>query len=616
MVCDRGESERQRGGGGATPRLRRGALDARRYRRRVPPRPGARHRGMRARVRHRRPRGRHEGIAGPLDRGNGLRTRTEGPDPLADRREDRRRDRRHRRPRPRGTCGETPRAADRPSVGRPERTAPTVSEDCRGPVPLRVRGGDELHGSLGRIGGEPRAAGLDDPPLVPDRVRCAPVVPRPYHTAAGGREGGRAILRRRLRTPRHGPGGRDRVAARALAYDGASRPAPHRDREGRRLRWERADHENREGTSPGEGLGTLPFFRDSVTYSQSILPREGQCTGTMISEKEVLDVREPPGKAVGKLAELWKPVEGTDKIMCTACARYCKIGEGKVGLCGIRGVHEGKLWLYVYGRIITVNVDTIEKKPVSHYRPGSKIFSIATTGCNWLCHPAGTSILMADETTKPVEEVVSGDALWSIADLVGHPTPDIVTASGFRNAPVFRVVVEGRRDPLLGTAEHPVFTLRGWKPISRLQNEDHVLVRKGALRWNGATRPRWIPDHGFNVHPEKIAAYLDLTARKDLIAPAFHWSKVLGVFPESGLERVYSFECIPFHNYVAQDVIVHNCRYCFVPGTEGLTNRGHDRIEDLFASSMRRLNSEVQDVENRTAFTHRRRRRRIAKALE
>ena len=336
----------------------------------------------------------------------------------------------------------------------------------------------------------------------------------------------------------------------------------------------------------------------------------------MISEKEVLDVREPPGKAMGKVAELWKPVEGTNKIMCTACARYCKIGEGQVGLCGIRGVHEGKLWLYVYGRVITGHVDPIEKKPVSHYRPGSKIFSIATTGCNWLCHPAGTSILMADETTKPVEEVVSGDALWSIADLVGHPTPDIVTASGFRKAPVFRVVVEGRRDPLLGTAEHPVFTLRGWKSISRLQDEDHVLVRKGSLRWNGATRPRRIPDHGFTVHPEKIAAYLDLTARKDLIAPAFQWSKVLGVFPESGLERVYSFECIPFHNYVAQDVIVHNCRYCFVPGTEVMTNRGHERIEDLFASSIPTGNSEIHEVQNRTAFTHRRRWRRIAKAFE
>ena len=54
-------------------------------------------------------------------------------------------------------------------------------------------------------------------------------------------------------------------------------------------------------------------------------------------------------------------------------------------MCGIRGVVGGKLYLLNYGRIIAGHIDPIEKKPVIHYRPGSKIFSIATTGCSWLC---------------------------------------------------------------------------------------------------------------------------------------------------------------------------------------------------------------------------------------
>ncbi len=105
----------------------------------------------------------------------------------------------------------------------------------------------------------------------------------------------------------------------------------------------------------------------------------------MIPPEKVVDIRQPPGKPLGKVAELWTSVRGSNKITCTACARYCKIGEGQVGLCGVRGVHESKLWLYVYGRVITGHVDPIEKKPVQHYRPGSKVFSIATTGCSWLC---------------------------------------------------------------------------------------------------------------------------------------------------------------------------------------------------------------------------------------
>jgi len=74
-----------------------------------------------------------------------------------------------------------------------------------------------------------------------------------------------------------------------------------------------------------------------------------------------------------------------DKVRCTACARYCEMNKNQIGLCGIRGNVNGKLELFVYGKVITGHVDPIEKKPVIHYKPGSKVFSIATTGCNWLC---------------------------------------------------------------------------------------------------------------------------------------------------------------------------------------------------------------------------------------
>lgn len=87
---------------------------------------------------------------------------------------------------------------------------------------------------------------------------------------------------------------------------------------------------------------------------------------------------------LGKEATLYEKLRG-GRVRCTACARYCNIPEGKLGLCGIRGNVDGKLWLFVYGKVIAGHVDPIEKKPVTHYLPGSKVFSIATTGCNWLC---------------------------------------------------------------------------------------------------------------------------------------------------------------------------------------------------------------------------------------
>ena len=87
---------------------------------------------------------------------------------------------------------------------------------------------------------------------------------------------------------------------------------------------------------------------------------------------------------MGKEAVLYEKMPN-DKVKCTACARYCVIHKDQIGLCGIRGNEYGKLQLFVYGKVIAGHVDPIEKKPVIHYHPGSQIYSIATTGCNWLC---------------------------------------------------------------------------------------------------------------------------------------------------------------------------------------------------------------------------------------
>jgi len=73
------------------------------------------------------------------------------------------------------------------------------------------------------------------------------------------------------------------------------------------------------------------------------------------------------------------------RIRCLACARGCTLSEGQVGFCGVRKVVNGHLELLVYGVVDAAHMDPIEKKPIMHYRPGSRIFSIGTTGCSWMC---------------------------------------------------------------------------------------------------------------------------------------------------------------------------------------------------------------------------------------
>jgi pyruvate formate lyase activating enzyme len=73
------------------------------------------------------------------------------------------------------------------------------------------------------------------------------------------------------------------------------------------------------------------------------------------------------------------------KVRCFLCSHYCVIIEGKRGRCGARENRKGILYSLVYGKLISVNIDPIEKKPLFHFYPASSSMSIATAGCNFKC---------------------------------------------------------------------------------------------------------------------------------------------------------------------------------------------------------------------------------------
>ena len=73
------------------------------------------------------------------------------------------------------------------------------------------------------------------------------------------------------------------------------------------------------------------------------------------------------------------------KVQCHLCAHECKIDPGKRGLCHVRENQDGTLYSLVYGMVVAENIDPIEKKPLFHFLPGSRSYSIATAGCNFMC---------------------------------------------------------------------------------------------------------------------------------------------------------------------------------------------------------------------------------------
>jgi pyruvate formate lyase activating enzyme len=74
-----------------------------------------------------------------------------------------------------------------------------------------------------------------------------------------------------------------------------------------------------------------------------------------------------------------------ETVHCALCPHACKIPEGRTGICRVRKNVDGRLYSLVYGKAASVHVDPVEKKPLYHFLPGSKSFSVGTVGCNMGC---------------------------------------------------------------------------------------------------------------------------------------------------------------------------------------------------------------------------------------
>jgi len=74
-----------------------------------------------------------------------------------------------------------------------------------------------------------------------------------------------------------------------------------------------------------------------------------------------------------------------NKVKCRLCARGCLIPPGQTGFCRVRKNIDGTLFSLNYGKACAAHADPIEKKPLFHFHPGSRTFSIATVGCNFRC---------------------------------------------------------------------------------------------------------------------------------------------------------------------------------------------------------------------------------------
>ncbi len=123
-------------------------------------------------------------------------------------------------------------------------------------------------------------------------------------------------------------------------------------------------------------------------------------------------------------------------VRCTTCFRGCALAPGQVGVCRARGNVDGTVVPTGYGRVTSIAVDPIEKKPIARWRPGSTVLSLGGYGCNLRCPWCqNASISQVGEDGVGWREV-SPEDVAALAVRLNHEDPRMVGVAYTYNEPL------------------------------------------------------------------------------------------------------------------------------------------------------------------------------------
>ena len=175
------------------------------------------------------------------------------------------------------------------------------------------------------------------------------------------------------------------------------------------------------------------------------------------------------------------------KISCGLCFHHCELEEGQVGACRARTNRAGKIICLNYGKITALALDPIEKKPLRRFRPGTRVLSVGSFGCNLhcpFCQNAGIAAAGAEIPARdcPPEVLVQealrlrsrggiGVAYTYNEPLVGYEYVRDCAAL-VREAGMYNVLVTN------GTAEE-----RSWLELLRLIDAVNIDLKGFAEDW-------------------------------------------------------------------------------------------------------------------------------------
>ena len=115
----------------------------------------------------------------------------------------------------------------------------------------------------------------------------------------------------------------------------------------------------------------------------------------------------------------WWHAMADGRVHCDLCPRACTLHEGQRGFCFVRQRVGDQMVLTTYGRSSGFCVDPIEKKPLSHFHPGTSVLSFGTAGCNLGCRFCQNWDISKARDSERLADEASPEAIAIAAERAG-----------------------------------------------------------------------------------------------------------------------------------------------------------------------------------------------------
>lgn len=115
----------------------------------------------------------------------------------------------------------------------------------------------------------------------------------------------------------------------------------------------------------------------------------------------------------------WWHTADDGRIECDLCPRRCRLKDGQRAFCFVRKRQGDQLVLDTYGKSTGFCVDPIEKKPLSHFLPGTPVLSFGTAGCNLGCRFCQNWDISKSREVARLSDVATPEAIAQAAHRSG-----------------------------------------------------------------------------------------------------------------------------------------------------------------------------------------------------